>query len=114
MRLPSGFGLLANAVTLFLIDPPTPQTNTLQMEKTFVLMTMLSSLIENQALEWQELSEEDGITSHVCGPKERYINHFKLQDSKRDGIENMEGMKQSRESKGNVFDSSRKTWFKKA
>ena len=32
----------------------------LQIEKTFVLMTMLSFLIENQALEWQDRSEEDG------------------------------------------------------
>ena len=52
MRLLAGFGLLANAVTLFLFDPPTPQTNTLQMEKNFVLMTMLSFLIKTRP--WSE------------------------------------------------------------
>ena len=73
---------------------------------------MLSFFMENQALEWQDLSEEDGIISHFWGPKERHISHFKLQDSKRDGIENEEYLKGSQDSKGNVFDSS-KTSFKK-
>ena len=72
MRLPAGFGWLTNAVTLFLFDPPTPQTNTLQMEKAFVLMTMLSFLIENQALDREDLWKEDGIFSQFCGPERRY------------------------------------------
>ena len=84
MRLVSGFGLLANAVTLFLFGPPPPQTKMLQMEKTFVLMMMLSFLIENQALEWQDLSEEDGIFSQLCGPERRYIKQ--VLDSKRGGM----------------------------
>ena len=58
----------------------------LQMEKTFVLMMMLSFLIENQALEWQDLSEEDGIFSQLCGPERRYINQVKVLDTKRGGI----------------------------
>ena len=112
MRLLAGFGLLVNAVILFLFDPPAPQTKTLQMEKIFVLMTMQSFLTENQALEWP-FSEEDGIFSHFWAPKERYISHFKSQDSKRDGIENKEYLKGSQGPvKGNVFDSS-KTSFKK-
>ena len=82
------------------------------MEKTFVLMTMLSFLTENQALEWQDLSEEDGIFSQFCGPERRYISHFKLLDSKREGIENAEYMKRMRNSKANAFDSSKTTLLK--
>ena len=104
MRLLAGFGLLKNAVTLFLFDPPTPQTKILQMEKTFVLMTMLSFLIENQALDSEVLSEENGISFQFCGPERRFVSHLKLLDSKRDGIENAEYVKQRRNSKGNVFD----------
>ena len=76
-------------------------------------MTMLSFLIENQALEWQDLSEEDGISFQFCGPKRQYFSHLKLLDSTRDGIESTEYVKQRQNSKGNVFDRSKTTFFKK-
>ena len=107
MRLLAGFGLLANAVTLFLFDPPTPQTKMLQMEKTFVLMTILSFLIENQALEWQDRSEEDGTSFQFCGPKRRYVSHLILNEM---GLR-MRNMWR-RNSKRNVFDWSKTTFFK--
>ena len=42
---------------------------------------MLSFFTENQALQWQDLSEEDGIFFQLCGPESRYIKH--VLDSKR-------------------------------
>ena len=71
---------------------------------------MLSFLIENQALEWQDLSEQDGIFSQFCGPERRHINQFEVLDSKGDGIQNTEYMKRGPDSKDN---SSKTTLFKK-
>ena len=65
---------------------------------------MLSFFSENQALEWQDRSEEDGIFSQLCGPERRYMNKVKVLDTKRGGIKNTEYMKQSRDSVVNVFD----------
>ena len=43
-------------------------------------MTMLSFLIENQALDLEDLSEENGISFQFWGPERRFFGHLKLLD----------------------------------